>query len=143
MTTPTEKEKSRFNNSVATAKDGLSMLRELIIVLVLALLLLWPGAINNRLQGAGFVKANIAGFEWESAQKAVQKTGEAQQQVEAVKQNTEDTLKKLEEISSQVTNPAVQKELEGIKSTLNNSLQTTQAAEKDLHCSRQGQETML
>lgn len=143
MTTSTEKEKGRFNNSVATAKDGLSVLRELIIVLVLALLLLWPGAINNRLQGAGFVKANIAGFEWERAQKAVQKTGEAQQQVEAVKQNTQDSLKKLEEISSQVTNPAVQEELKDIKSTLNNSLQTTQAAEKDLQSSRQAQEAIL
>jgi len=86
MSTPAEKEKKRFPNPVAAVKDGLTMLRELLIVSVLALLLLWPGAINNRLQGAGFVEADVAGFKWKSAQQAVQKTGEAQQQVEAVKQ---------------------------------------------------------
>jgi len=62
MSTPAEKEKRRFPNPVATAKEALSVLRELLIVLVLALLLLWPGAINNRLQGAGFVEADVAGF---------------------------------------------------------------------------------
>jgi hypothetical protein len=143
MSTPTEKAKTRFDAPVSTAKDALAVLRELIIILVLALLLLWPGAINNRLQGAGFVKANIAGFEWETAQKAVQKTGEAQQQVESVRQNTEDSIRKVNEIAAKTNNPEVKKDLENVKASLNNSLQTTQAAEQDLQSSRQAQETIL
>lgn len=132
MPASAEEMKERFSKSVATAKDGLAVFRELLIVLVLMLLLLFPGVINNRLQGAGFVEADLAGLKWKSAQQAVQKTGEVQQQVAEAKQNTEDSIKKVDELASKVSNPEVKKELETIKTTLNSSLQTTQAAEKDL-----------
>ena len=143
MSTSTEKEKKHFPNPFAAVKDGLTMLRELFIVSVLALLLLWPGAINNRLQGAGFVEADVAGFKWKSAQQAVQKTGEAQQQIEAVKKDTEETIKKVNEIAANATNPEVKKELETLKSSLNDSLDTTKAAETTLQATRQVQENIL
>ncbi|HJR08902.1 MAG TPA: hypothetical protein VJ842_16715 [Pyrinomonadaceae bacterium] len=135
--------KERFSKSVATAKDGLAVLREFLIVLVLLLLLLWPGVINTRLQGAGFVEADVAGFKWKSAQQAVQKTGEVQQQVAEAKQTTEESIKKVDELAAKTNNPEVKKELETLKTTLNSSLQTTQAAEKDLQTVRQVQENVL
>lgn len=143
MPTSVDEVKERFSKSVATAKDGLAVFREFLIVLVLLLLLLWPGVINTRLQGAGFVEADVAGFKWKSAQQAVQKTGEVQQQVAEAKQTTEDSIKKVDELASKVSNPEVKRELETIKTSLNSSLQTTQAAEKDLQTVRQVQETVL
>ena len=58
-------------------KGYVAFVRELTIVVVLVLLLGFPRVINDRLEQAGFVKASIAGFEWESLQDSLKRTQEA------------------------------------------------------------------
>jgi hypothetical protein len=52
---------------VENAKGIVSIVRDGLITLVLILLLVVPGTVNRRLMSAGFVKGNIAGFEWQAA----------------------------------------------------------------------------
>jgi hypothetical protein len=51
---------------VDNAKGLISIVRDGLITLILIFLLAVPSFVNNRLKGAGFVKASIAGFDWQS-----------------------------------------------------------------------------
>ncbi len=52
---------------VESAKGVVSIIRDGLITLVLIFLIATPGWVNKRLMSAGFVKGNIAGFEWQAA----------------------------------------------------------------------------
>lgn len=52
-----------FGKLVSTAKDSFAALRELGLLTALLLLFIWPGFIQDRLREAGFVKADLFGFE--------------------------------------------------------------------------------
>jgi hypothetical protein len=63
---------------VENAKGAVSIVRDGLITIILILLIAMPATVNKSLVSAGFVKGNIAGFEWE-----------------AVRDNVEDNNKKL------------------------------------------------
>jgi hypothetical protein len=52
---------------VENAKGIVSIVRDGLITLILILLIAVPAAVNKSLIRAGFVKGNIAGFEWQAA----------------------------------------------------------------------------
>lgn len=51
---------------VDSAKGLISIVRDGLITLILIALLAVPSFVNDRLKGAGFVKASIAGFDWQA-----------------------------------------------------------------------------
>src|SRR6476661_8736256 len=51
---------------VDNAKGLISIVRDGLITLILIFLLAVPSFVNDRLKGAGFVKASIAGFDWQA-----------------------------------------------------------------------------
>jgi hypothetical protein len=53
-------------NTLQTLRDGLAIVREVILVILLLLVLTAPGWINQRLIDAGFTSGSIAGFDWEA-----------------------------------------------------------------------------
>jgi hypothetical protein len=75
----------RWKNTAENAKNTLGVARKLMLVIVLALLILFPKIVNSRLITAGFTKADIAGLHWESVQKATEQAGEASQQSRTTK----------------------------------------------------------
>lgn len=134
---------SRWRDILTSSKDTLAFVRELLLILLLISLLLHPTFINDKLSRAGFTKGNIAGFEWESAQKAQAKTGEASQQLEAATQKVNAVEKRLEEIAQQTSNTQIKSEFENLRSQLSQSLETTKKAEQDLSASLAQQRTII
>jgi len=58
--------KSLFEQLLKAGKDVTAIMRDLILLVLGLLILLYPDVINNRLVKAGFVKGNLLGFEWKS-----------------------------------------------------------------------------
>lgn len=52
--------------AVENAKGVVSIVRDGLITIILILLIAMPASINKSLKEAGFVKANIAGFDWQA-----------------------------------------------------------------------------
>ncbi len=50
---------------MAFLKDGVSVLREALPVVLFLMLLFLPGTIKTSLEKAGFTKGSLLGFEWE------------------------------------------------------------------------------
>jgi len=127
-----------------TAKDALSVLRETALVLVIALLLLWPALMNSRLQAAGFTKANLGVFEWTAQVEASnQVTNEALQHV-AMLQGELDSLEwRLDQLAGTVDDAAVRQYVEQLKTGVHASIQSVRFADEDLKSSRGQQEILL
>jgi len=135
--------KGKWKDGLGGTKDALGLVRELIVIAVLLLLLMYPQAINDRLVKAGFTKADIAGFTWEKAQKALEQTGEASQQVEAVTKKLLSVRESVDQLSQQSGDPQIRRSAEVLKTDLTQSLQTTRNTEQDLKASLAVQETIL
>ncbi len=88
-------------------KGGIAALREAIIVVVLLLLLVLPGTMKGVLKRAGFVKASIAGFEWELLQESAQKTQEATENVAKFEERLQGLNTRLDQIRRSENTPAV------------------------------------
>jgi hypothetical protein len=133
----------RWKNATENAKNTLGVARELMLVIVLALLILFPKIVNSRLITAGFTKADIAGLHWESVQKASEQAGEASQQIETANKKIDSVQKDLDALATRTTDPGVKTEVNRLKSELNQSAQTTKAANADLQSSLAIQESAL
>jgi hypothetical protein len=68
-----------------TSKDLLSMIRDGLLLLILVVLLFFPGMLNHVLTTAGITKADILGFEWQKElEAAIEETAESKEQVKAL-----------------------------------------------------------
>ena len=123
-----------FGKLVSVAKDSFAALRELGLLLALALLFLWPSAIQNRLREAGFVKADLFGFELnlEDIQEAKIEAGDALQQIERLQADLGEVPQQLEQLQSQARDPAVRRQATELSTRVNASLVQTQAVQQDL-----------
>jgi F0F1-type ATP synthase membrane subunit b/b' len=95
-------------NAIGTlVKNAVAAMRDLVIFLLFLLLLLSPATIKERLERAGFQKANIAGFEWqaEGLKTAAEQTKSAGQQVEQASKEYEALLGRLKDLETKVTSP--------------------------------------
>jgi hypothetical protein len=128
----------RTKTVVGISKDAFALAKEVAIVVVLALLFVWPERINFALDKAGVVSADFAGIKW-----AVQKrTGEAQQQVQFVKQDLQDTITKLNAIAARLDDQPTKEALGNITRDLASSVKSTDVALSDLQASRAAQEAI-
>jgi seryl-tRNA synthetase len=85
-----------------------SALRDSVLFLLFLLLLFAPGTIKTRLADAGFTKASIAGFEWESQIKsAAAETRTIGQTVEQAGDNYDKLIERLNTLERQVTDSTV------------------------------------
>ena len=133
----------RWKNFAENAKNTLGVAREFMLVIVLVLLILFPKVVNSRLITAGFTKADIAGLHWESVQKASEQAGEASQQIQAANEKVDSVQKDLDALAARSTDPEVKTEVKRLKNELDQSTQTTKAANADLQTSLAIQELAL
>lgn len=114
--------KSAIAQFSAAMKDVVSILRDTTIFLIFMLLLFAPSIINERLAAAGFTKGNIAGFEWQAQiRSATETTRTAGQTVEQATENYDQLIERINELEAQVSDPAVQRELNAINSVAKDS----------------------
>jgi len=133
----------KWKSTTENAKNTLSVIRDLMLVVLLVLLILFPKVINGLLLTAGFTKADIAGLHWESVQKASEQAGEASQQIQAATQRIDSVQKDLDSLAARSTDPSVKTEVNRLKTELNQSAQTTRNAGNDLQASLATQESVL
>lgn len=57
---------SNINSSISVGKDIIALVRDMTIIVVTLLLLLWPNKINDILVAAGFEEGSLAGFKWKA-----------------------------------------------------------------------------
>src|ERR1043166_6152047 len=115
----------KWKTTTDNARNTLAVLRELMLVMVLILLVLFPKVVNSLLLTAGFTKADIAGLHWESVQKASEQAGEASQQIQSATQRIDSVQKDLETLAARTNDPSVKTEVNRLKTELNQSSQTT------------------
>lgn len=137
-------ESRSFGKHVSVAKDSFAALRELSLLLVLVLLFVWPGAIQNRLREAGFVKADLFGFELdlEDVQEAKIEAGDALQQLEKLQAELDDVPEQLEQLQSRSQDPAVRRQATELSDRLNASLAQTRTVQQELKDSIQRQDSI-
>jgi hypothetical protein len=133
----------KWKNTAENAKNTLGVARELMLVVLLVLLILFPKIVNSRLLTAGFTKADIAGLHWESVQKASEQAGEASQQIKSASQRIDSVQKGLDTLAARTTDPEVKNEVKRLRTELDQSAQTTRNAETDLQASLATQESVL
>ena len=133
----------KWKTTAENAKNTLGVARELMLVILLLLLILFPKVVNSRLLTAGFTKADIAGLHWESVQKASEQAGEASQQIQTATQRIDSVQKDLDTLAARSNDPEVKTEVKRLKAELDQSAQTTRNAETDLQASLATQESVL
>jgi len=133
----------KWKTTTENAKSTLGVARELLLVVLLVLLILFPKVVNGLLLTAGFTKADIAGLHWESVQKASEQAGEAGQQIQAASQRIDSVQKGLDALAAKTSDPSVKTEVDRLKTELNQSAQTTKNASSDLQASLATQESVL
>lgn len=139
-----ERPKGKHQAWLTMSKDAVSVARELVLLLLVALLLLWPNAIKVRLMNAGFTKLDAMGLHWEKqVEEAAAQTGEARQRVKTIEQRIDSVRNGLQAISSTSTDPVVRKEVERLTSVLDSSLHSARVAGQDLKKGQRIQEKLL
>jgi hypothetical protein len=115
-------------------KNAVAALRDLVIFALFVLLLVSPATIKERLERAGFQKANIAGFEWqaEGLKTAAEQTKSAGQQVEQASKEYEALLGRLKELETKVTSPEAKAAVRAINETAVQSKEQLESADKVL-----------
>src|SRR5262245_6663765 len=108
----------KWKNITENTKNTITIMREVLLVVILVLLILFPKVVNTRLLTAGFTKADIAGLHWESVQKASEQAGEASQQIQTVNTNIDKVQKDLDALAGRTTNPEVKTEVNRLKNEL-------------------------
>ncbi len=135
--------KAKGPGLLTTVKEGLNVVRDSAILLVLLALLVWPAGLNNRLQRAGFTKADIAGFHWEKAQEAAEATGRATQQIDAVLQRVDSVRRELRVLASRASETSIKLAINQFATVLDSSTQVARATQSDLASSLKAQEVVL
>ncbi|HEY0347656.1 MAG TPA: hypothetical protein VGC60_05825 [Pyrinomonadaceae bacterium] len=133
----------KWKSATDNAKNTIGVFRDLMLVVLLILLILFPKVVNGLLLTAGFTKADIAGMHWESVQKASEQAGEAGQQIQAATQKIDAVQKDLDTLAAKSNDQAVKTEVNRLKTELNQSAQTTKNAGTDLQASLATQESVL
>ena len=133
----------KWKNIAENTKNTITILREVLLVVVLVLLILFPRVVNTRLLTAGFTKADIAGLHWESVQRASEQAGEASQQIQTANTKIDSVQKDLDTLAARTTNPEVKTEVNRLKGELEQSAQSTKNAETRLQNSLAIQESAL
>jgi hypothetical protein len=133
----------KWSGRLANTKTSLDMIRQVLIVLVLALFILWPTALKSSLAELGFKKVNIAGAELEIAQNASEKTGDAVQRLGETTKNIDSVKEQLKSLAERTDNPEIKSEIVKLDSTLQQSLDTTKNAEQKLNASLSAQTSII
>jgi hypothetical protein len=129
---------------LSAAKETLAVVREIVLVAIVLLLLLWPSFINDRLIEAGFVRGDFWGFEWEATvAESTRQTNDALQQVTEVQENLSTLQADIEALEAKVQSPDVIREVRRIGAQLDDSVAATRSADQELTRSRDSQEALL
>lgn len=122
-------------NAIGTlVKNAVAALRDLVIFALFVLLLVSPATIKERLERAGFQKANIAGFEWqaEGLKTAAEQTKSAGQEVEQASKDYEALVARLKELEAKVSSPEAKAAVREIGETATESQAKLATADKVL-----------
>jgi hypothetical protein len=126
------------------ASDMSKGVRDIIIVLILLTLLLFPGFINNRLIDAGFTNADIAGFQWEKqVLQASEQTGEASRQVGIAEEKLQSVKSELNSLVAESQDPVVRERAASLSNTIDTSIRGVQSVQTDLRASMIAQRSIL
>jgi hypothetical protein len=108
-------EKYSIERYTAILRDVISAVRDGVIFLVFVLLLFFPGVVNNRLTDAGFTKAKIGDFEWQSKLNAsAQQTKVVGESVSRANSNYQTLIDRLAELETTAREPAVKDSLQSL-----------------------------
>jgi peptidoglycan hydrolase CwlO-like protein len=106
---------------VATIKDIFGLLREVIIVVAIAALLLAPAKINRILMDAGFTSASIAGLEWKNQLlESAETNKEAQEQITKLEKQLTDVQASLQSISQRAPDAEVRAQAAKLSGNIQN-----------------------
>ncbi len=138
MDTPTPSLLNRIKEFTAT-------LRELVIVVVIALLFLNPGLINSTLTKAGFVSADFGMFQWQrQLEEANAKLKTAQQNVVNVERELTAVKHDLTRITQRPEiSPAVREQVTSLTTRIDTSQQKTAAVTRELSDTIKNQDRLV
>lgn len=110
---------AQLKDLLAGVKDSVSALREAMLVIVFALLLLTPTWIKERLKDAGFTKGSIAGMEWEAEIEAsAEQAKDAGQAITEIEPKLQQIEARLAELAGKTTDPSFAREIDDLSSTV-------------------------
>lgn len=97
-----------------TGKNMLALLRDLMLVVLFLMLLFVPAVIGERLAAAGFEEGELLGFKWkkkaeeygDAAKKLQVQLEEANRTIEGQKQQLDRASRQLEDVQSEIADPA-------------------------------------
>ncbi|MFB3920484.1 MAG: hypothetical protein ACE145_02105 [Terriglobia bacterium] len=114
-------------------KGYVAFVRELIIVIMLALLLVIPGWMNDRLEQAGFVKLSVAGSEWEALRDSEETVKNATENTVRLEQRLQDLTEKLNAIGrSQSAAPEVKRQITALSQEVEQTQSETRTVRANL-----------
>jgi hypothetical protein len=106
------KERSSLNGVIATSKDLMSLLRDLSLLVLAVLLLIFPKTFNTLLVDAGFEEGSIVGFKWKATlidSDAALK--DAQTTISRLQSQNDELAKALAESSSEVSDASLKERM--------------------------------
>lgn len=125
--------------------EWLRLFRELIIIAVIVMLFISPATINRTLQQAGFTKASLAGWEWESRIRESQaKLQQAQQEVMAMEGELDQAKSELKIISRNQALPSdVKRRVNTLSENIQSSKSRASSIQSDLNKTIKKQDQIL
>lgn len=127
--------KDKWASRLTKTKDGLDILRQLLVVLILLLLMFWRTPIKNLMTDLNVSKVGLGGAEFDFAQKTSEKTGDTAQRLEETSKNLASVQEQLNYLARRANNPEVKTELDKLNSDVGQSLETTRNAQQNLTAS--------
>ncbi len=111
---------------VALVRDGL-------LLVLFALLLLFPTGLNDILQKAGFTRGSFMGFEWEAQlDTATQNTEAAKQEAQKIEGKLGEYAARLEQVAQFATEPNVRNQARALATEIRGAQSTAQGVQLQL-----------
>ena len=127
---------SKFQQSVSTSKTLFELIRDVLLVILIGLFLIWPTGMNNLFKKAGFKEFKAVGIVWKN------QTVAAGGQVANAKTITQDLTTQISQLASQPKG-ATQAELKEILSRITTSDQLLGSADQSLKNIAEQQKTIV
>ena len=134
---------NRWKDRVATTKEGMDLLRQLLIVAIILLLLIWPSTIKGTLIKLGITKVNFGVAEFNVSQQAQEETGDAAQRLGEANKTVESVQQQIEALAQTTSDAKTRTGLERLNADLKQPLETIKTAEQNLNASLAAQNTII
>jgi hypothetical protein len=133
--TKTSEVKNAWPGRVGIAKDGLDVIKQVLVVAILLLFVIWPTGLQRSLSTLGFNELDLGVAKFKVAQNASEKAGDAAQRLAETSKTIAAVQQKVHSLAERTNSSEIRADLEGVNSTLKQLSDNSDSAQQDLNAS--------